>query len=278
MKKKLSKITFLFIFLLSITIGFAQDIVINEINYNSAPDFDPEDWVELFNQSLYSVDVSNWVFKDDDDLNAFTIPSGTIMNPGTYLVLTKDLAAFQTLFPSVSPVIGDMGFGLSKKGELIRLFNDVETIIDQLEFDDNTPWPTEPDGDGNSLELIHPSLDNELATSWAASNVSAPHGTPGAQNSVYDATASISDSKLNPVSFSIYPNPMHNETKINIADEHVISSGQITIFNILGKVVKSFPINSNKITVNRENLRAGVYIINLTDYKSFFGSKKLIVR
>jgi len=271
--KKLQKITFLFIFLLSTTIGFAQDIVINEINYNSAPDFDPEDWVELFNQSLHSVDVSNWVFKDDDDLNAFTIPPGTIMNPGTYLVLTKDLAAFQTLFPGVSPVIGDMGFGLSKKGELIRLFNDAEIIIDQLEFDDNTPWPTEPDGDGNSLELIHPSLDNELATSWAASNASAPHGTPGAQNSVY--TIGLFDFKQ--VQFSMFPNPMQNETTINIANEYSISSGKIIIFNILGKAVKSFPIHTNKITINRENLSAGVYIVNITSNKGFFGSKRLIV-
>lgn len=279
MKKKSQKINLLIILLLSATFSFGQDIVINEINYKSAGDFDTKDWVELYNNEAVAVDISNWVFKDEDDLHEFFIPNGTIINPNTYLVLTQELAEFQTFFPSVSPVLGDLGFGFSGNSELLRLFDNAGLLVDEVTYDDEAPWPTEPDGDGNSLELILASLDNVVATSWAASNTStAPHGTPGEQNSVFDATASVSDNKLNLLAFSIFPNPMQNETTINIADEYSISSGKITIFNILGKAVRSFPIHSNIIAINRGNLTAGVYIVNLTDNKTFLGSKKLIVR
>src|SRR6185436_4126537 len=46
--------------------------------------------------------------------------------------------------------------------------------------------PSAADGAGPSLELVHPKLANEYGPAWKASVSS--NGTPGAQNSVYDAT------------------------------------------------------------------------------------------
>ena len=39
-------------------------IVINEINYNSATDFNSDDWIELYNPNPYEVDISLWKLKD----------------------------------------------------------------------------------------------------------------------------------------------------------------------------------------------------------------------
>ena len=90
-------------------------IVINEINYNSSDDFDTEDWVELYNPNSGFKDLSNWVLKDNDDEHSFVFPEGTLISSGGILVLSRDLQAFQSYYPSMENVIGDFDFGLSVK-------------------------------------------------------------------------------------------------------------------------------------------------------------------
>ena len=155
-------------------------VVINEINYLSFNDF-PEDWVELHNPTNKTIAIGLWTLKDNN--NVFTIPENTILSAGDFIVLCKDVAAFKSQFPQVTNFIGDFGFGLSGGGELLRLFDSNEQLVDKVEYNDIAPWPTEPDGTGPTLELINPSLENDMSSNWAASN---GNGTPGEINSVYD--------------------------------------------------------------------------------------------
>lgn len=159
----------------------SEQVVINEINYNSADDFDPEDWVELHNVGNAAVDLSGWLLRDDNNNHTFTIPYGTSISAGGFLVICADFVAFQGLFPGV-PAIGDLGFGFGGGGDQVRLFNQVDQLLDIVDYDDEWPWPTEPDGNGPTLELIDPFFDNSSAWSWSGS--AAAHGTPGAKNSV----------------------------------------------------------------------------------------------
>ncbi|MEZ6116961.1 MAG: hypothetical protein R3C28_10370 [Pirellulaceae bacterium] len=88
--------------------------------------------------------------------------------------------------------------GLSGGGETIQLIAaDGVTIIDEVTYDDASPWPGAPDGNGPSLELINPNLDNADPVNWGVSN---PAPTPAAQNSVYSegAIADISDITITP--------------------------------------------------------------------------------
>ena len=153
--------------------------VIQEINYNSELAFDTEDWVELHNPGQVDLDLSGWQIRDDKDSNIFVIPTGTILPAGGQLVFVTSQALFLTHWPTfpLSLLVGDLGFGFSGKGDTVRLFNAQENLMDIVAFDDNAPWPTEPDGNGQTLELIDPWLDNSLAESWQAS--SAAHGSPG---------------------------------------------------------------------------------------------------
>ena len=150
----------------------------------------PADWVELFNPTNENIDIGNWVFKDKVNDHNFTIPADRVMNPGMYLVLCRDTLEFKDDFPSVINFAGDLGFGLSGGGELIRLFDSNGNLIDEVTYDDADPWPAEADGAGPTLELIHPSLDNGLGTNWSASDFNG--GTPGAENSVYVTDSSNS--------------------------------------------------------------------------------------
>ncbi len=248
-------------------------IVINEINYKDAPDFETKDWIELYNNGSNAVNISNWVFKDNDDLHEFVIPNGTTMQPGSYLVLAQSLTDFQALFPAVSPILGDFTFGLSGGGELIRLFDDNDVLVDSVEYDDEAPWPTAADGNGPTLELIDPGLDNALASSWNACAVTgSEHGTPGAANK--DCSLGVND--FENISISVFPNPMKTAATILISNNTYPL--KLAVYDLLGREIVSMETDSNKFELQRGNFTSGLYILKITtDEGITLHAQKLIV-
>ncbi len=259
----------------SITAKFARntlsptEVVINEVNYRSSDDFDPDDWVEFYNNSDESVDISGWYFSDSDISHKFIFPSSTILEADSYLVLTKDEAAFSSLFPDVDNTIGDMDFGLSGDGELIRLYNASGEIVDSLTYNDKAPWPIEADGLGATMALANPGLDNSDGSNWAAST---GHGTPGAANSdVYVGNETELDTNL-PQHIKLeqnYPNPFNPTTTISYA---IDKPGKVSlaIYDITGRTIETL-VNERKAAgtyhatwnASKGNLSSGVYFYKL---------------
>jgi hypothetical protein len=253
---------------------FVDSLVINEINYNSSDLFDTEDWVEFYNPHLYDLEISGWKFKDDNDDHEFVFPENTIVESDGYLVLCRDTASFFTHFPGVENVYGNMDFGFNGSGELIRLFNEEDVLIDTVHYLDETPWPTEPDGNGPTLELILPHYDNALAESWMASP---DNGTPGAINSYWLALPENPEIKKQP-RITISPNPMNSTAQIEIHSAGV-SNGILIIYNTFGKIVRTTTnITSNRFTIGKQNLEKGMYLLKFTDTSSDISViRKLII-
>jgi hypothetical protein len=59
---------------------------INEVESNFGT---PGDWVELFNTGNTSVDLSGYVFRDNNDQAAYVLPAGSVIAAGGYLVLDE---------------------------------------------------------------------------------------------------------------------------------------------------------------------------------------------
>jgi hypothetical protein len=211
-------------------------IVINEINYNSADnEFDPDDWVELYNPTSETISIGLWEFKDENDDHVFTIAEDVSLAADQYLVLCNNTVSFTALFPDVENYVGDLGFGLSGGGELIRLFDSSGVLVDAVEYDDSDPWPEEPDGNGPTLELINPNVDNALAENWSASS---GYGSPGSLNSSY---MSNEDEVLTSTEFILnnnYPNPFNPVTTISYKLPQA-ALVRMTIYDLLGRQVKS---------------------------------------
>ena len=129
----------------------------DEINFNSAPTatgYNTEDWVELHNKSNSSMDISNWVFKDNDDTHSFIIPSGIIIPANDYFLLIKDSVKFSTVWPLITNIVGNLTFGLSSSGDALRIYSSDGKIYQSMVFKPNwgrySPYA---DGTGYTLEF-----------------------------------------------------------------------------------------------------------------------------
>lgn len=239
---------------------FSDSLVINEINYRSHPDVFPRDWIEFYNPHPYSLDITGWIFRDDNDNNSFVFPEVTVMPPFGYLVLCRDTAAFKSVFPDVENYIGDMGFGFSSEGELLRLYNSEEVLIDTVHYGVDLPWPPEPNGTGPTLELKQWDYDNALPESWAAS---AGYGTPGEQNGY---TVMVPETPSERISFTIYPNPVKDEAILQLTSSHSLDNKMIEIFNSVGERVRTLTdIAGTRATLDCRYLPKGLYICRLSD-------------
>ncbi|MBP6334649.1 MAG: CotH kinase family protein [Bacteroidia bacterium] len=166
-------------------------ITISEINYNSAGTINAGDWVELHNHGNVALDISNWKIRDEQSYHTFTFPVQTVIEAGEYLVLAEDMSKFSSMFPHVNNVIGPLGFNFSNSGDDIRLFDHQEADILNVNYNDNSPWPTDADGEGYTLELIDPLGNLSSGNNWFAGCVG---GTPGRAYSAPSATVNTSGS------------------------------------------------------------------------------------
>ncbi|MBK8167677.1 MAG: lamin tail domain-containing protein [bacterium] len=167
------------------------DVVINEIMYNSP--FTPDvEYIELTNMGPAAVNLGDWYLLDSDLGHPRCYLSGTLA-AGGYLVIAADVAIFAVQFPGVANLNpqgfdpGGTGFGLGNGSDTVNLFNDDDLLVDTVAYQDRGAWPTAADGQGSSLELVNPALDNSVAANWLASGPVG--GTPGAVNSVYAANS-----------------------------------------------------------------------------------------
>jgi hypothetical protein len=140
-------------------------VVINEIHVD--PDLSTEkvEFIELHNDSSLSIDLSGWVIDDAVD---FVFPAGSTISAFDYVVIAQDASDFQSKFGFAPDGQWEVGDKLSNSGELIQLRDSTGQLVDSVDYQLGFPWPTVGEI-GRSMELIHPSLDNDLSGSWRAS-------------------------------------------------------------------------------------------------------------
>jgi regulation of enolase protein 1 (concanavalin A-like superfamily) len=143
-------------------------IVINEIMYDAPSDQGTAEYIELFNRGSESVDLSGWKISDGVK---FDFPTGTTLAAGSYLVIAADSNCLAGAHPGLA-MIGDWEGGLRDGGELLRIEDQNGNLVDEVDYLPGGDWPNLADGDGSSMELRHPDMDNNVATAWADSDES----------------------------------------------------------------------------------------------------------
>lgn len=143
--------------------------VITEIHYHPALS-NMSEFVELYNVGGSPVNLGGWQFSKGVDL---VFPAGLVLQPRRHLVVAADTNGVSTFSDVMAWTTGV----LDNAGETIQLLDAVSNEIDQVTYVPGFPWPHKPDGEGPSLVLISPRLDNALPGSWHASTEQG--GNPG---------------------------------------------------------------------------------------------------
>jgi hypothetical protein len=155
---------------LSFTTGSAlpNSVIINEVHYDPADVTKREEFIEFYNPTASPIDMSGWILDDGVD---FTFPGGTIVPAGGYRVVAENLTAYAAAYPSAPAPVGTWTAGgrLSNSGERIRLKDAAGNEVDEVDYRAGFPWPTASKGGNVSMELLHPSLNNNIGGSWRAS-------------------------------------------------------------------------------------------------------------
>jgi hypothetical protein len=147
---------------------------VTEIMYNPLGG-DTYEFLELQNAGDTSLEVGGWSFSGI----TFIFPIGTVLAPGQVIVLGSSLApANWTNRYSGVTAFGRFDGSLSNGGEKLSLKNADGEVIYSVDYNDENGWPTTPDGQGYSLEVIDPLGDPDDPANWRAS--AALSGTPGA--------------------------------------------------------------------------------------------------
>lgn len=161
-----------------------EPVVINEIFYNP-PGGDADEFVELFHRGQEKLDLSGWRIRGGIDFN---FPTGTVLQPGQFLVLAKDIERFRANHGLQSGVVGNYSGTLGDGGDGVRLTRPDEVLstnqlgeitsetihitVAEVRYADGGAWGKWSDGGGSSLELIDPDADPALPANWADSDES----------------------------------------------------------------------------------------------------------
>jgi len=162
-------------------------VVINEIHYNGASNPIRDEFLELHNATASAVDLSSWKLRGGIN---YAFPSGTSIPAGGFLVIAQ---APSTILSQYSvAALGPWDGALSNEGERVTLRDPSDGIVDEVDYRSEFPWPIAAKGDGPSMQLLNPDLDNDLGSSWRSGGV-----TPGAANSVFAANAAPNIRQVN---------------------------------------------------------------------------------
>ncbi len=140
------------------------NLVITEIMYNLPGSDSGLEFIELYNNSDDSINISGFTFSHGF---THTFPVGTIVLPRGFVLLGSNGPKLTKLY-GVEFTTWNSG-SLLNSGEMIQILNANGSIIDDVFYYSNSEWPSKANGKGSSLEIINPDNDNNMSLNWRAS-------------------------------------------------------------------------------------------------------------
>ncbi|MCK4416309.1 MAG: lamin tail domain-containing protein, partial [Thermoplasmatales archaeon] len=178
----------------SMTIAYDMETIrINEIMYNPAGADTGHEWIEIYNNADYAINITGWRLYEQGVNHTLSLKNGSMEIPADgFAVIADNYLTFLIDYPSYSGTLIDSSFKLSNTGEYLAIKNDVFEIIDEVTYAPQSG----ADGTGMTIEYKTDDI-------WDVSLIYG--GTPGAPNSVWG-------SPFEPIG----PLPENNSTNVPI--------------------------------------------------------------
>lgn len=232
------------------------EVIVNEINYNSAAESDAGDWLELANTTGVAMSLAGWTVRDGGT-GVYTFAQGQNLPANGYLVVARETDLFAAMHNDVANVVGAPDVTLGNNGDIIRLYNAENSLVFSMRYDQYAPWPFEANGIGKTLEFSGADLGFCNAVVWFAGCTG---GSPGV---AYDASCSIvSVGESNTEeSLLMYPNPADDRMFIQ-------SPGGQSDWEILdasGRLVAGGSSSAGVVMISLINITPGFYLLRVTN-------------
>jgi hypothetical protein len=160
--------------------------------------------------------------------------------------------------------------------------------MDEVRFWNRTL--TQPEINANKCLWLNPSSDPSLVGYWKMNE--------GSGSTVFDATSSANHGSLNSVNFvldslcftgsasinnneslatiSLYPNPMSTFAYLNLSS--TLQDAHLYLYDATGKLVRTtHPVHGEQIILQRDQLPAGIYFIQVNDGAGILYHQKILI-
>lgn len=154
-------------------------ISITEIMFDPWPDM--KDYIEVFNGTQDTVDLTGWIV-DDESGDAGIISTFTISKPQSYAALSAS-DGVRRLMDGGTPSIIKPEVNWNVTGDIVTLRTPQGFLVDRCAYSSNWHQPGLESSKGVSLEKYDPKMISQSAGSWTSSS-DLRGGTPGRANSV----------------------------------------------------------------------------------------------
>lgn len=216
----------------------SNEVVINELmasnNETAADEYGEfDDWIELYNNSSNTVDLSGYLLSDDINLPAkWALPLGTTIGPGEYLIVWAD-------GDDGSQIGLHTNFELDAGGEYVILSDPTGIPINSIQFPevyDNGTYGRYPNGTGGFIPM---------ASTFAAEN---SYTSVGVEEEVLS-------------SLNLFPNPTTDYIQL---DWGSADSRLLQIFDLSGKKLLEQTVESNG-QIDVAHFSAGTYVVHFPE-------------
>lgn len=152
-------------------------VVFSEVFYDTPGTDSVEEWIELYNNSLVTVDLSGWKITDNNGSGStYTIPPGYTIAPGTYFTIAVDSSGFTALYGYNADLYGYIP-GLNNDGDALILTNKPGVAMDAAAWEGGSTggipagWGSSTDpvaSIGSTIVRTDPAVDTDTYTDWSA--------------------------------------------------------------------------------------------------------------
>ena len=221
-------------------------VMISDIAYYTQLGTEDLEFIGLYNPSETRIELDSCAFSSGV---TFTFSQGVSIGPKEKLYITSNAAS--AFWNGRGAIVYQWESGrLADEGEKIQLVNKYGKVIDQVIYNNKTPWPV-PLNSQYGITLSRFDVDNHFAEYWKILSIGEIVSSP-----------EISYGN----SFAVYPNPATNQLFISAKGE---SNSMAEIYSSIGQLIKQIKLNENGETIlDASMLENGIYLVKVGNNRS----------